>query len=216
MIRSIFQYDNIADGLIDFLMTVLAALISITFHECAHALMAFKLGDPTARNMGRLSLDPSRHIDLIGFLSFILLGMGWAKPVQVNINNFKNKRRDDMLVSLAGPLSNLIVGFVFFVCYFSSIVLGMESVVILDMLFVISATNISFALFNLIPIYPLDGYHIFTSLFPKLGFKSSYFMFKYGSWLLVILSYTGIISAILNPATMFIYDLFYRFCMLFV
>ena len=97
-----------AGALVYLLSLFLAMCIAISFHEAAHAFVAYKLGDPTAKNLGRMSLDPLRHMDWLGFASFLLFGLGWAKPVMVNPRNLKHYRRDDVLISLAGPVTNLL------------------------------------------------------------------------------------------------------------
>ena len=216
MLGRIGQFTNISDFLIYLLEMLLAILVSITFHEYAHAAVAYKLGDPTAKNMGRMSLDPTRHLDLMGIVCFVLFGWGWAKPVMTNSRNLKNPRRDDLLISIAGPVANLITAFVFFAVYFTSKILGNDSVILLNILSTIVSVNISFALFNLLPVYPLDGYHVLTSIFPKLGFKFFAFMSHYGMWLLFALSYSGVLDYILTPAAIAIYDLFFNICLIFV
>ena len=95
------------------LISFLAMCISISFHEWAHAFTAYKLGDPTAKNLGRMTLDPFAHLDLMGAIMFVLFGFGWARPVVVNSRNLKHFRRDDVLISLAGPFMNLLLAFVF-------------------------------------------------------------------------------------------------------
>lgn len=216
MLRNFNSFSSISDFLVYVLEMLLAMLISITFHEYAHAAVANRLGDPTAKNMGRLSLDPLRHVDPIGLLSFVLFGWGWAKPVMINSRNLKNPRRDDLLISIAGPAANLVLGFVFYITYFASIMLGMQNDILLNILATTCTMNISFAIFNLIPIHPLDGFHVLTSIFPKLGYKFLAFMRQYGMWILVALSYSGILDQILTPVAMAIYNFFNAILMLFV
>jgi Zn-dependent protease len=144
-----------------------AFLLAITVHECAHAWMANRMGDPTARDMGRLTLNPLPHLDLFGTIAILVLGFGWAKPVMVNPLNLKNPRRDNLWISLAGPVSNLL----------SALILGMlfragerflglshSGELILLMLLLAVRLNIILAVFNLLPIPPLDGYHILEGL----------------------------------------------------
>ena len=216
MLRYLTSGYELKEILLVLLLTIPTVLIALTCHEYAHGYVAYKLGDPTAKNMGRMSLDPTRHLDLMGIVCFVLFGWGWAKPVMTNSRNLKNPRRDDLLISIAGPVANLIVAFVFYAVYFASKVLGNDSVILLNILSTIVSINISFALFNLLPVYPLDGYHVLTSIFPKLGFKFFAFMSRYGMWLLLALSYSGVLDYILTPAAIAIYDLFFNICLIFV
>ena len=114
---SAFQ-QGFVPGLIYLLSLMLAMCVAVSFHEYAHAFVANKLGDPTAKNMGRMTLDPTKHIDLIGLLCFVLLGIGWAKPVIVNSRNLKHFKRDDILISIAGPVMNLLLSFIFYGIWF--------------------------------------------------------------------------------------------------
>lgn len=145
-------------------------LFALTIHEFSHAWMANRLGDPTAKDQGRLTLNPIKHIDPIGLLMLYIAHFGWAKPVPVNPLNFKNKDRDDMLVSLAGPASNFLTAFI------AGIVLRIwvlmdQSVLFTDnpIFFMINFSlfiNLVLAFFNLIPVFPLDGSHVLRSFLP--------------------------------------------------
>ena len=170
---SAFQ-QGFVPGLIYLLSLMLAMCIAVSFHEYAHAFVANKLGDPTAKNMGRMTLDPTKHIDLIGLLCFVLLGIGWAKPVIVNSRNLKHFKRDDILISIAGPVMNLLLSFIFYGIWFFGTFqwsFAANDVVqqILSMLF---SLNICFAVFNILPIPPLDGFHVATSLFCQKELQS--------------------------------------------
>ena len=146
-------------------------VIGLTIHEFCHALCAYKLGDSTAREQGRLTLNPIKHIDIIGFLFIIFAGFGWAKPVMFNPENLKNLRRDRALIAAAGPLSNLVMGIL--LCLLIRILLSYidsNSIRYTDILFhvyfiIYIAASINFGLFifNLLPIPPLDGSHIVFS-----------------------------------------------------
>ena len=108
---------NISSYLISLLLTLPIILLSLSVHEASHAWMANKLGDPTARNLGRLTLNPFKHLDLVGFICMLLFGFGWANPVPVNSRYFKKPRRDMALTAAAGPLSNIVLGFIFVSLY---------------------------------------------------------------------------------------------------
>ena len=134
-------------------------IIAMVIHEYAHARMAVALGDFTPRLMGRLTLDPRAHIDPIGLVMLFLVRFGWAKPVMINPNNFKQPRRDDILVSVAGPMANLITAFVFlFLLVLFTKVLGYPSTGTLYVVRLIIIYNINFAIFNMLPVPPLERY----------------------------------------------------------
>jgi len=152
---------------LEFLYYLPAILIGITFHEYAHALAAYKLGDNTAKLEGRLTLNPLKHIDIIGFIVLILFHFGWAKPVPINIYNLKNFRRDIVIIAFAGPFSNLIIAFI---C-FSLLRLSLNNEVLNFLFSSTLSINIFLFAFNLIPLPPLDGWRIISSLFPNLTFN---------------------------------------------
>ncbi|HOO33538.1 MAG TPA: site-2 protease family protein [Thermotogota bacterium] len=150
------------------LLSVPAVLLAIIFHELAHALMADKLGDMTPRNYGRLTLNPLAHMDIIGLLLFLFIGFGWAKPVPINPNNFKNPKRDSILVSIAGPIANFFIAFIFILIevlllkVFPAAYNAIPGLI--PVFHSIAYLNIAFGLLNLLPIPPLDGYHIVRDL----------------------------------------------------
>ena len=185
-------------------------LIGMTVHEWAHAFVAYKLGDPTARNLGRLTLNPFAHIDLFGFLCLLFMGFGWAKPVPVNPHNFSNYKRDDILVSLAGITMNLITAFVFtFVLYIGFFKWNMYSnTAFQSIILSIVTINLSLAVFNLIPVYPLDGSHVMDSLLMHRFPKAMMFLHQYGRYILIILLITGIVSGVLGTVVNALFRLF--------
>lgn len=137
-----------------------AIILAFTIHEFAHAYVAYKFGDPTAYQQGRVTLNPVAHIDLFGFILIILAGIGWARPVPVNRHYFKNPRLAGVLVTLAGPVSNLLLAFI---CMPFYILVNPDSG-IADLVFMIIRINIVLFIFNLIPLPPLDGYRILEDL----------------------------------------------------
>ncbi|MDK2903010.1 MAG: hypothetical protein PWQ93_929 [Clostridiales bacterium] len=186
--------------LMTFLYQLLALLIAFSFHEFAHALVADRLGDPTPRQQGRLTLDPMAHIDVIGFLLLLFAGFGWAKPVEIDPRNFKNRKWGDILVSIAGPLTNLMIALIaYIVLAFLSMSASFDNQIIANILWAIVGLNIGLAVFNILPIPPLDGYHVFKSLFFKYNVKFFWEFERYSFIVLIILVVTGIIGIIMNP-----------------
>lgn len=158
--------------LLEKILTLPAILLAFTFHEYAHALVADKLGDKTARFQGRLTLNPAKHIDPFGFLCVLLLGIGYARPVQVNPGAFKNYYKDDLKVSLAGPLANFLVAIVaalIFAIYIKFLYRFMPEdlaqILYLMLLYTVSI-NISLGIFNLLPIPSFDGFSLVRDIKP--------------------------------------------------
>ena len=175
-------------------------LIGLTVHEWAHAYAAYRLGDPTAKNLGRMTLNPLAHFDPIGILCLLIVGFGWAKPVPVNPRNFKNYKRDDIIVSLAGIITNLITAFLFSFVYVAGILkwgLGTNEA-FLTIFGSIITINLALAIFNLIPIYPLDGSHVLEALLIRKIPRFFMFLRQYGQWILLALLFTGIVSTVLG------------------
>ena len=152
------------------LITLPGVVLGLTLHEYCHAFCAWKLGDNTARDQGRLTLNPLKHIDIIGLLFIIFAGFGWAKPVQFNPENLRKFRRDKALIAAAGPLSNLVLGIllalvvrvllIYFIVFYLSNVVFMYLV---HILYTAALINFGLFIFNLLPIPPLDGSHIVFS-----------------------------------------------------
>ena len=165
------------------IFSALAALIALTVHEFSHGYAAYKLGDPTARSLGRLTLNPVKHIDPIGALCMVFFRFGWAKPVPINPRYFKKPKRDFALTALAGPLSNLLLAFAFGLVYlltvkgFSSVFFESElsyrlAVNLTLFIYIFHAVNLGLAVFNLSPVPPLDGSRLLNVILPtRLYFK---------------------------------------------
>ena len=198
--------DQILSGNINiqFLVSWLVAItVALTVHEFAHAKVADMCGDPTARNMGRVSLNPLAHYDPIGTTMILLFGMGWGKPVPINPTNFGYPRRDDALVALAGPGANIVTAallalplrFEFAGEYGSAL----GTIVLL---------SLYLAFFNLIPIFPLDGSHIVQAILPYEKARNyAIFMSRYGMILLLILIVTGMLGRVVVIPALLLYYL---------
>ena len=185
-----------------------AIIIGLTVHEWAHAFAADKLGDPTAKNLGRMTLNPFAHIDLFGFLCLLVVGFGWAKPVPVNPRNFKNYRRDDIIVSLAGIAMNLVVAFFATILFYFGVYrwnLGSNEAFYTIFLSIVMI-NLSLAVFNLLPIYPLDGSHVFESLFMRYIPRFFMFLRQYGQYILIALLVSGLVSTVLGTVVGWLFE----------
>ena len=195
------------------LMSLLAGIpgliISMVVHEYAHARMAVTLGDFTPKLMGRLTLDPRAHIDPVGLLMLFLVRFGWAKPVIINPSNFRQPRRDDILVSLAGPLANLLTAFLalFLLVLVSQFGVHLSQGTILVCRLII-IYNINFAIFNLIPLPQLDGSHILKQLLPReLAWRFAS-LERYSLLILIVLVMTPILQYVFVPMQQIIWQVF--------
>lgn len=190
-----------------FVFWVAALLIAITIHEFSHALIADRLGDPTPRLQGRLTLNPIAHLDPIGTLLLLIAGFGWGKPVQFDPYNLENPRRDAALISIAGPASNIILASVLSLTFrlFPS-----------PFIVPFVVLNVSLAVFNLVPIHPLDGGKILVGIVsPKQAVVIDHFLSRYGMIMLLILILpifggSSIISMIISPVINGLVSLYLR------
>ena len=196
------------------LLSIPAILIAITFHEFSHGYVAYRLGDPTAKMYDRLTLNPIKHFDIIGGLMLLLVGFGWAKPVPINPTYFKNYKRDTALVGLAGPAANIIISFITLIVvrilaktnltvdfnsYSGIILIGFVT-----MLHYIIQINIALAVFNLIPVPPLDGSKILMAILPERYYNIMLRYENYGMIILMLLLITRILTPILRIVSNFI------------
>jgi len=190
--------------------------LALTFHEFSHAYVANRLGDPTARLMGRLTMNPLVHLDLLGTAMLFIANFGWAKPVPVNPMNFRNPKRDLLWVSLAGPVSNLLLAFIFGIL-FRAIGIGERTGnmnVIAIMIFYGVYINIILAFFNFLPIPPLDGSKILAGIVPEKYERELEPLFRYGPTILIGLIVFGMVTkvpilwAIIGPFVEFFMLLF--------
>ncbi|MBQ3726154.1 MAG: site-2 protease family protein [Selenomonadaceae bacterium] len=196
-----------------FLTNLVAGLpgivIAMVIHEYSHARVADALGDFTPRMQGRLTLNPAAHVDPLGLAMLFLVHFGWAKPVQINPMNFSNPRRDDILVSLAGPASNLITSFVALIVLVLLAKLDFPlSEGLLVVFNLIIVYNINFAIFNMLPIPPLDGSHILRNLLPYEMARAYAQLERYSFIFLLIILMTPVLSYIFVPLQRFIFGIF--------
>ena len=182
----------------DLLLLGFTLIFSLTVHEYSHACAALVLGDTTAKDQGRLTLNPLKHLDLVGIMMLFIIGLGWAKPVPVNIENLINKRKSLYIVALAGPLSNIIIAILSTIAFYLT-----DSQSGYNSFFTYMATiNILLALFNLFPIPPLDGSNIIYSfLSDKLAYQYNKIVGKYGNYgfLIIIILFNIYPQIIFSP-----------------
>lgn len=191
-----------------FLIIALGIGIAITIHEFAHAWVADKLGDPTPRYQGRVTLDPRAHLDPVGTIAILIAGFGWGKPVNFDPYNLKEPVRDTALIAFAGPLSNILLA----TCLAVLIQLNILPSLLSTAAQVIMQINVMLAIFNMVPIYPLDGSKIITAFLPKAtAFEFESFMEKYGFFVLIfmVLPWNGSspISQLISPAIDFVMNI---------
>ena len=207
------------NGFLEILINVPITLIALTFHELAHGWVSTKLGDPTPRIHGRLTLNPMAHLDLFGTILMVLTGFGWAKPVEVNARYYKDTKKGMALVGLAGPLANFILailGMVIWVLPYAilqSADINMpEGVrVILNTfmpLFIIR--NLSFMVFNLIPIPPLDGSRIISMFLSNKAYYTLMSYERYSIFIIMFLSLTGFFGGIIGNGVNFFFNLIFN------
>lgn len=189
-----------------FLIWAFGLVLAISIHEYAHAVAADRLGDPTPRSQGRLTLDPRAHLDPLGTLALLFLGFGWGRPVMFDPYNLRSPRRDSALIAIAGPISNLLLALVL-----SLIIRFTPTPALLDSIFyILISMNITLAIFNLVPIFPLDGEKILGGLLPsELYQEYAMIMRQYGTIILILMllpiaGRVSPISALISPIISFV------------
>jgi Zn-dependent protease len=217
-IYNFFTTDSsFSEKLISILAALMAIFIAIVVHEVSHGYAALWNGDPTAKNAGRLTLNPVVHFNLLGVLMMLIVGFGWAKPVPVNPANFKNHKRGMIAVSVAGVLSNLVMGGlgllllyllnpIFYMTVGSSAGYILKLLLLMFLVYFVGV-NFMLAMFNLLPIYPLDGFNLVNTLLPR-GNAYQTFMVRYGMYILLGLLVLGQIGDLIGLPFLNIFGLF--------
>ena len=185
------------------ILTLPGIILGLSFHEFAHAWVSDKLGDPTPRRDGRVTINPLAHIDWIGFLCLLLVGFGWGKPVVIDPRYYKNRRRDEFLVAIAGVTMNLIIAIVLSIParMMMKNYAGMSELVYNIFLIIYYAVfiNVVLMVFNLIPVPPLDGWNIITQLFKLDKYDWWYKVYHYGTYILLALIIFNVTDLVLTP-----------------
>ena len=205
------------EWVMDKILLVPAIIIGLSMHEFAHAAVAYKLGDNTPKFQGRVTINPMAHIDWLGLAALFFCGFGWGQPVQINPFNFKHRRRDELLVALAGVVMNLIIAIVFTaVAKVILVAMGSDWVSyntlgqgVWTIILYIVQINLVLMIFNLIPCPPLDGFNIIANIF---GFEKSetyWTIYRYGNWILVAIIIFGITNLVISPCVYFFMNLFW-------
>ena len=196
-----------------FLITIVSLLLAISIHELAHAFAADRLGDPTPRIQGRLTINPLVHLDLLGTALLVFVGFGWGKPVLFDPYNLTNPRRDSAIISFAGPLSNLILAGISALLFNLGLFQNIESILVYEVLLRFIYLNVLLAVFNLIPVHPLDGGKIFIGLLPEnLANEWDKILNQYGMFILILLILplfggASLASKIISPTIQLIINL---------
>ena len=197
--------------LTDILLSIIPALICITLHELAHGVVANWLGDSTAKDAGRLTLNPIKHLDPMGLVMMVVFRFGWAKPVPVNMYRFKNPRRGMAVTAVAGPLMNVLIAVVFLFLYGLLFRTLDGEGFVLEMIYLTAYISLSFAIFNILPISPLDGSKVLGAVLPDRQYDMLMRYERYGMLILLALVATGVLGRPLSTVTQTAFDKLFIF-----
>jgi Zn-dependent protease len=203
------QFSDPREWLMRELMMLPGIVIGLAFHEFGHAFVSDKLGDPTPRMQGRVTINPLAHIDLIGFVSLLFLGFGWGRPVEIDPRYYKHRRRDELLVSLAGVVMNLIMAVIFgLILRAYAAAVGYDTysgmhLYIYTILYLVVYINLVLMVFNILPIPPLDGFNIITDIFDLRRYRWWYKLYENGFIILILLIVFNYTDRILTPCVQF-------------
>ena len=211
----LFQNIGLARAMYQFFQTLIyvapATLLAVSLHEFAHAWVARLCGDDTADSKGRMTLNPFSHVDPFGAILLLLTGFGWAKPVPVNMMRFRNPKRGMALTALAGPVSNVLLALVFLFLY-GLLYRALYSVqFLLDMIWLTAYISLALAIFNIIPVSPLDGSKVLFALLPDAAYAKLMRYERYGMILLLVLVATGVLGKPLTTVTEAAFDKLFVF-----
>jgi Zn-dependent protease len=200
--------------LTDILLTVIPALICIIFHEVSHGYVAYRLGDNTAKSMGRLTINPIKHLDILGLLAMMFLRFGWAKPVPIDPRNFKNPKRGMAVTALAGPVSNMLLAIIMLFLLGMLMDLLIHTIVgyyVLVMIKKVTELSVWLGIFNILPIPPMDGAKVFFAIASDRTYFRLMRYERYGLILILLLSVSGRLWAPMSVAFDFVYDKLWLF-----
>jgi Zn-dependent protease len=205
------MFSSLFTNPLEFLLEIIALVVALTIHEFSHAWVADHLGDPTPRLQGRLTLNPLKHLDPVGTLLLLVARFGWGKPVEFDPFNLREPRRDAAIISFAGPLSNLLLALVTGGISWALVTFASLPSLVMTILYLFIYTNISLAVFNLIPIHPLDGFKIVGGLLPRDKAHEWYSLERYGIIFLILLIMPigrgSMVSMIIRPIVNFLVTL---------
>lgn len=209
------RFDNFGEWVMRTLYMLPGIVIGLSFHEFGHALASNAFGDPTPKLQGRLTINPAAHIDPMGFIALLFAGFGWGVPVQINPNNYKNKRFAEFVVSLAGVTMNLLIAIIFALILKMLLVgnfgfmTGVAGEAVVEIVHYVIVINVILMIFNLIPVPPLDGFGIVTQIFNLRKYSWYYKVYDKGFLILLALILLGLVNYVLTPGVQFVYGLIF-------